>query len=261
MQTLDCQGQVVLVTGAASGIGAACVEAFEASGATVAPLDIAGDTPGLYKADITDLAQLQAVVDDILARHGRLDSLVHSAGIQRYGTPLTLSEDDWNQVLRVNVTGAFLAAKAVLPPMLRQGQGSLVFLGSVQSQTAQRNSVHYVTSKHALLGLTRSLALDFGDQGIRANLLMPGAIDTPMLRWAASRDPNPENVLAGCARLHIRNTLGQPAEVARAAVFLCSPWASFITGAALPVDGGLLVPTGGMASQSSGMGASPTSPD
>ena len=127
--------------------------------------------------------------------------------------------------------------------------------GSVQSLTAQQNSLAYVVSKHGILGLTRSLALDYGKQNIRANCVMPGAIDTPLLRWAASLSGQPETVLAGCDHLHIRGTMGRPEEVARVIVFLASDLASFVTGAAYAVDGGLLVPAGGMAFQEAGLGA------
>jgi len=139
--------------------------------------------------------------------------------------------------------------------MLKRGGGAIVMTGSVQSVTAQRNSVHYVTSKHALLGLTRSIALDYGNQNIRANCVLPGAIDTPMLRWSASLDTDSARVLAACDRLHIRGKMGRAEEVARVIAFLASDLASFMTGAAIPVDGGILVPTGGMAFQESGTGA------
>lgn len=257
METIDFKGKVALITGSSSGIGAACVQAFEACGARVARMDWKDDpSPDFFRADVSRAAEVEAAVRAVAERFGGVDILVHNAGIQRYGTPVTVSEEEWDEVLAVNLKGAFLVSKYVLPLMLGRGGGSLVFTGSVQSVTAQRNSVHYVTSKHALLGLTRSIALDFGERGIRANCLMPGAIDTPMLRWAANLDPDPERVLEGCARLHIRNTLGEAAEVARVAVFLSSDWASFITGAAIPVDGGMTVPTGGMASQATGMGSS-----
>jgi NAD(P)-dependent dehydrogenase (short-subunit alcohol dehydrogenase family) len=112
-----------------------------------------------------------------------------------------------------------------------------------------------VVSKHGVLGLTRSIALDFGKQNIRANCVLPGAIDTPLLRWAASLDSRPDRVLAECDRLHIRGTMGRSEEVARVIVFLASDLASFVTGAAYAVDGGLLVPAGGMAFQETGTGA------
>jgi NAD(P)-dependent dehydrogenase (short-subunit alcohol dehydrogenase family) len=153
-----------------------------------------------------------------------------------------------------NLKSAFLMSKFAIPEMIRRGGGAIVITGSVQSVTAQRNSAHYVVSKHGLLGLTRSIALDYGSQNIRANCVMPGAIDTPMLRWAASLDSDPDRVLAACDQLHIRGKMGQPEEVARAIAFLASDLASFITGAAIPVDGGLLTPTGGMLSQETGTG-------
>jgi NAD(P)-dependent dehydrogenase (short-subunit alcohol dehydrogenase family) len=139
--------------------------------------------------------------------------------------------------------------------MIKRGGGSIVITGSVQSVAAQRNSVHYVVSKHGLLGLTRCLALDYAKQNIRANCVLPGAIDTPMLRWAASLDPNPDKVLEACDRLHALGRCGQPEEVARVIAFLASDLASFVTGSAVVVDGGLLVPVGGMAFQDSGTGA------
>lgn len=130
-----------------------------------------------------------------------------------------------------------------------------MIIGSVQSLTAQRNSVQYVVSKHALLGLTRSIALDYGRQNIRANCVLPGAIDTPMLRWAASLDPDPQGVLDAIDKLHIRGKMGRPEEVANVIVFLASDMASFVTGSAVVVDGGLLVPAGGMTFQEIGTGA------
>jgi len=155
----------------------------------------------------------------------------------------------------VNLKGAFLMAKYAIPVMVEGGGGAVVITGSVQSVAAQRNSVHYVVSKHGLLGLTRCLALDYGKNNIRANCVLPGAIDTPMLRWAAGLDPNPDRVLEACDRLHVRGKMGRPEEVARVIVFLASDLASFITGSAIMVDGGLLVPVGGMAFQESGTGA------
>src|SRR5437016_1920637 len=135
-----------------------------------------------------------------------------------------------------------------------QGRGAIVVTGSAQSVAAQRNSVHYVVSKHGLLGLVRSIALDYAKQNIRANCVLPGAIDTPMLRWAASLDPHPDRVLEACNQLHLLGRMGKPEEVARVIVFLASDLASFVTGSAVMVDGGLSVPVGGTIFQESGTG-------
>ncbi len=118
----------------------------------------------------------------------------------------------------------------------------------------KRNSVHYVVSKHGLLGLVRSIALDYAKQNIRANCVLPGAIDTPMLRWAASLDAHPDRVLEACNQLHLLGRMGKPEEVARVIVFLASDLASFVTGSAVMVDGGLSVPVGGTIFQESGTG-------
>ncbi len=142
--------------------------------------------------------------------------------------------------------------------MIRRGGGAIVITASVQSFAAQRNSAAYVVSKHGLLGLTRSMALDYGKNNIRVNCVCPGAIDTPMLRWAASLDPHPDRVLEACNKLHVSGRMGRPEEVAYVVAFLASDLASFITGSAVMADGGLLVPAGGMAFQEAGTGAAKT---
>jgi len=266
---MDFKGKVVVITGGGSGIGEACVREFANRSAAVAMVDCKagagektiselrkkGARVESFQADVSSGKAVERLVPEIVARLGGIDVLVNNAGIQRYGSATTASEEQWDEVLNVNLKSAFLMCKYVIPEMVQRGGGSIVMTGSVQSVTAQQNSLAYVVSKHGILGLTRSIALDFGRQNIRANCVMPGAIDTPMLRWAASRDPHPEKVLAGCAGLHIRGTLGRPEEVARVIVFLASDFASFVTGAAYAVDGGLLAPAGGMAFQAAGLGA------
>jgi len=266
---MDFGGKVVVITGGGSGIGQACAREFADRRASVAVVDRdakAGEQTvselrskkrraEFFKADTSLRAQVEALVPEIVTRLGGIDVLVNNAGIQRYGTVTSDSEEEWDEVMGVNLKGAFLMSKYAIPVMIERGGGAIVMTGSVQSVAAQRNSVHYVVSKHGLLGLTRCVALDYGKQNIRANCVLPGAIDTPMLRWAAELDPDPKRVLDACDRLHIRGKMGRPEEVARVIVFLASDLASFVTGSAVMVDGGLLVPVGGMASQDSGTGA------
>jgi NAD(P)-dependent dehydrogenase (short-subunit alcohol dehydrogenase family) len=179
---------------------------------------------------------------------------VSNAGIQLYGDAITTSEEEWDRLMGINLKGCFLAAKYAIPHMIDRG-GAVVIVGSVQSMTAINNSIAYVASKHGLLGLTRAMSLDYAQKGIRVNCVCPGAIDTPMLRWAAGLSDDPDKVIQTCNRMHPVGRIGKPEEVADAIVYLASPMASFITGAALLVDGGMLVPSGGMGFQEGGTGA------
>lgn len=266
---MDFSGKVVVITGGGSGIGQACAREFADRHAAVAIVDRnaeAGERTAselrsknqrveFLRADTSVRAQVESMVPEVVRRLGGIDVLVNNAGIQRYGTVTTLSEEEWDEVMNVNLKSAFLMSKYTIPRMIERGGGAIVITGSVQSVAAQRNSVHYVVTKHGLLGLTRCLALDYGKQNIRANCVLPGAIDTPMLHWAADLDPHPAQVLDACDRLHVRGKMGRPEEVARVIAFLASDLASFVTGSAVMVEGGLLVPVGGMAFQESGTGA------
>jgi meso-butanediol dehydrogenase / (S,S)-butanediol dehydrogenase / diacetyl reductase len=266
---MDFKGKIAVVTGGGSGIGRACAEEFIEKHAAVAVVDRddkagkenaaelkdKGGKAEFFQADVASASEVEELIPKIVSAFGGIDILVNNAGIQRYGTVTTISEDEWDEVLNINLKGAFLMAKYAIPQMVERGGGSIVITGSVQSVAAQRNSVHYVVSKHGLLGLTRCIALDYGKQNIRANCVLPGAIDTPMLRWAANLDSDPEKVLKACDSLHVRGKMGQPEEVAHVIVFLASDRASFMTGSAVMVEGGLLVPVGGMAFQESGTGS------
>ena len=266
---MDFQNKVAVVTGGASGIGLACCREFAQRHASLAVVDLdekagrraakelrqSGGRVEFFHFDVSKRAQVEAGVAKIAKKLGGIDILINNAGIQRYASATTCSEEDWDLVLNVNLKSAFLMSKYVIPVMIKRGGGAIVNTGSVQSVAAQSNSVHYVVSKHGMLGLTRCLALDYAKQNIRANCVMPGAIDTPMLRWAVSLGPDPEGALAACDRIHMRGKMGKPEEVARVIAFLASDLASFITGAAVAVDGGILVPVGGMAFQEGGLPA------
>lgn len=261
--------RVALVTGGAMGIGLATAKKFAELGAKVAILDrdvrageaaakiVAAGGPGasFFECDVAGETSVERSVEAVGKQFGRVDVLVSNAGIQRYGDVVGTSEELWDEVMNVNLKGCFHAAKAVLPLMIPRGGGAIVVVASVQAYTAVGNSAAYVTAKHALLGLVRAMSLDYAAKNIRVNCVCPGAIDTPMLRWAASLDAHPGKVMETCNRMHPLGRIGRPEEVANAIAFLASDWASFITGAALLVDGGMLTPTGGMGFQESGTGA------
>jgi NAD(P)-dependent dehydrogenase (short-subunit alcohol dehydrogenase family) len=265
---LDFSGQVAIVTGGAKGIGEATARKFAECGASVVIFDSDAAAGERTAAEIVKTGavcdfvacrvdvgeEVERAVRTVVHKHGRLDVLVNNAGIQDYGDVVSTTEEAWDRLMNINLRGAFLVSKHVVPHLLKQG-GAVVIVGSVQSFTAISNSVAYVTSKHALLGLARAMSLDYAQKGIRVNCVCPGAIDTPMLRWAASLSPDPQAVLRNCDRMHPIGRIGRPEEVANAIVYLASPFSSFITGAALIVDGGMLVPAGGMAFQESGPAA------
>lgn len=235
----------VIVTGGASGIGLATVKLLRERGAEVMVWDVQGvDEPVDVSSDESILKALDGVE--------RVDALVYSAGIQTYGTAVSTSDEVWERTMMVNVTGAFKVCRAVIPKMIAGGGGSISLVGSVQSVGAVANSAAYVTSKHALLGLTRSIALDYAKAGIRCNCVCPGAIDTPMLRWSASLTSDPEATLEACAQVHPVGRLGQPEDIARVIAFLCGEDSAFVTGTAFLADGGAMVPVGGAAFQENG---------
>jgi NAD(P)-dependent dehydrogenase (short-subunit alcohol dehydrogenase family) len=264
----DFTCKVAIVTGGAMGIGKATARKLASLGAFVAIFDIDRDAGGettdsisisggtceFFPCNISVGAEVSRAVDATVAKYGAIDILVSNAGIQLYGDAVTTTEEDWDRLMGINLKGCFLVSKFVIPHMVKRG-GAIVIVGSVQSMTAISNSVAYVASKHGLLGLTRAMSLDCAAKGIRVNCVCPGAIDTPMLRWAASLSDNPEKVIQTCDRMHPLGRIGKADEVADAIVYLASPMASFITGAALLVDGGMLVPTGGMGFQEGGTGS------
>lgn len=269
MNNISFVDKTALVTGGAQGIGAATVELLCELGARTAILDrdeeqgqalvnrLAGRglAASFHACDVASAEEVENATQAVVRQHGALHVLVHSAGIQRYGDVVSTSMQEWRETFAVHVDGCFHAVRSALPHMVASGGGSVVIVGSVQCVTAVAGSAAYVTAKHALAGLARSVALDFAKRNVRANCIMPGAVDTPMLRWSANLSTDPQAVLAGCARAHPLDRIAQPIEIARAIAFLASDWASFITGAALAVDGGMLVPTGGMGFQESGTGA------
>ncbi len=236
-------GKVAIVTGAGSGIGRAIATAFVAEGAGVVLAGISGDEKAVadelgpaavpVRADVRSSADVAAVVDTARDRFGGLHVMVNNAGID--GAPGAIadcSEDNFDEVLAVNVRGVFLGMKHALPQIAAAGGGSVINIASVAGLVGFPKMPAYCASKGAVIQLTRVGALDYAAHGIRVNAICPGAIDTPLLRQF---DPG---MAAAAAAVTPLRRLGRPAEVAALAVFLASDESSFVTGAALPVDGG-----------------------
>ncbi len=221
---------------------------------TVEQIRKGGGSAEFFGVDTSISGQVEQAVQRATHQFGGVDVLAHCAGIQSYGTVTSVSEEEWRRTLAVDLDGAFYISKFVLPEMVRRGGGSVVITGSTQSLVAHCNSAAYVTGKHAVVGLVRSIALDFAAQNIRANCVLPGAIDTPMLRWGASLDPDPERVIEACDNLSPMGRMGTAEEVANVILFLLSDLASYVTGTTVVVDGGQMVPCGGTAFQKVGTG-------
>jgi NAD(P)-dependent dehydrogenase (short-subunit alcohol dehydrogenase family) len=243
----DLSGTVHVVTGAATGIGEVVARTLVASGAAVALADVdprvesvragLGDRASAHVVDVTEPGAADAVVGAALDRHGRLDGLVNSAGVVVDGTALTTPDDDWERAMAVNVTGTLRFVRAALTPMLEAGRGSVVDLGSVVGVRARQNGIAYVTAKAAVLGLTRSVALDFGRRGVRCNSVSPGAVDTPMLRAYDEREPGALRRLADTSYL---GRVGTAADVAHLCRFLLGAGAGYLNGTDIVIDGGAL---------------------
>ena len=245
-------GKVALVTGGASGIGRATALLFAQEGASVAIADLnqqAGDAVvqeivhhggrGFFQtADVTKLAACERVVANTLRELGAIHVLFNNAGIIRRATVLELNEADWDRVMAVNVKSIFLMSRQVIPIMEKAGGGSIINMASGWGLAGGPKAAVYCASKGAVVLLTKAMAIDHGPQSIRVNCICPGDTDTTMLRDEAQQlGESIEHFLAESARRPL-GRVGKPEEIARAALYLASDGASFVTGTALVVDGG-----------------------
>ena len=229
------QGMVAVVTGGASGIGAASATRLGAEGATVVTVDVADGAD--RQLDVRDEEAIAALFADVVAQHSRVDIVVNAAGVAGGGPVHILDETEWDRVVDINLKGTFLVAKHAAIAMLPLKSGSIINIASIEGLEGTEGGSSYNASKGGVVMLTKSIAIDYGRRGIRVNCVCPGAIDTPMLRSII----DPDGMASYTERMreeHLLGRFGQASEVAAAVAFLASADASFITGHALVVDGG-----------------------
>lgn len=232
-------GKVAVVTGAGSGIGAATAGRFRHEGAAVVGWDLEGADVAL---DVRDEEAIRAAFAEVVTAQGRVDAVVHAAGVAGGGPAHLVPAEEWDRVISINLTGTFLVGKHAAAVMLAQEpiageRGSIVNIASVEGLAGTEGGSSYNAAKGGVVILTKNMAIDFGRSGIRVNAVCPGFIDTPMLQSVFAMDgmgPIRDDIAAA----HQLGRLGRPEEIAAACLFLCSPDASFVTGVALPVDGG-----------------------
>jgi NAD(P)-dependent dehydrogenase (short-subunit alcohol dehydrogenase family) len=244
------ENRVALITGAASGIGAACAVRFAQEGAQIAGVDVQKPVDDSWNrvlaasprssfregVDVRSEDAVAAAVADAVKRFGRIDVLVNAAGVGGGGTTHELPEAEWDRVVDINLKGSFLVAKHVLRTMVAQRSGSIIHLASVEGLEGMSNSLPYNASKGGVVLMTKNMAIDYGASGIRVNCLCPGLIETPLT--ALLKAPELKFVHDQMRAWHVLDRLGKPEEVAACALFLASDDASFVTGHALVVDGG-----------------------
>jgi NAD(P)-dependent dehydrogenase (short-subunit alcohol dehydrogenase family) len=243
--------KVAVVTGGGSGIGLAISQRLAVDGTAIAVLDLDGTSADEAAAkiaaaggsavgmavDVTDRAALEAAVADVATQLGPPTILVNNAGLQGFEPFLKITPERWNRILEVNLTGTFHCCQVVLPHMLEARWGRIVNISSSSAQGGQPLMAHYVSSKAAVIGLTKALALELGPKGITVNTIPPGFIDTPMLRDSEAKGLLGDGVDEHAKRTPVRR-VGRPEDIAAAAAYLVSEEASYVTGQVIGVNGG-----------------------
>ena len=245
---MTLEGKIVLITGGASGMGAASARKFAGSGAKVVIVDLNGP---LAKTVAAEIGAGEPIVGDVadsrfcgeavaaaLSRHGRLDILVNCAGIIHRAAAEGTSDADWRRVMAVNVDGVFFMSRAAVPAMKKQGGGAIVNFGSIWGGIGAAGVVAYCASKGAVHNLTRAMALDYARDGIRVNAVCPGEVNTPMLASGRAVPPTAEDLRKLGEAVVPTGRLADPSEIANVVVFLASDEASYMTGALVHVDAG-----------------------
>ena len=249
MDVLSLAGRTAVITGAGNGIGAATARAFAQAGAHVALLDrdsaavtrtaeeigLSGGEALPFTADVTDSFAVEGLLDRVAEEWGRLDVVINNAGIVRDATLEDVTDEDWDATLDVNLKGAMIVTRAAVPHMLRRGHGRILSASSLVARTGNYGQTAYAASKAGIIGMTRVWARELGPKGITANVVAPGFIDTDMVKSV------PPKVVEQIKTRVPAGRLGRPEEVANVYLFLASDLASFINGAVVGVDGGLLL--------------------
>ena len=248
---MKLKDRIVVVTGAGSGIGRACALEFAIEGAKVIVADInlkgaietvekivnEKGTAVAFETDVSKPASVKRLVDFTLGNFSRIDALVNNAAIQVNKTVEDMTFEEWNLQMSVNVGGIFLSSKYFLPH-LRESRGNIVNMSSVNGYFVEPMCAGYCATKAAIIGLTKAMAIDHGHEGVRVNCICPGYIDAGLAEGYFQAQPDPAQARVDAGKLHALWRIGKPEEVARAAVFLVSDDASFMTGSSVVVDGG-----------------------